>query len=237
METDKKDKVIIALIIGIIIIISNNFVKSQKKDELVFENTSSSIDKYQNDKFYNSNNEDDNISGKDQKDSNKKVHISGEINNPGVYEIKDDYRLEDLVNDAGGLTKDANLDKINLALKLEDQMRIIIPNINFKDNDINEGNNLLGPQNNQESLNKKININIADQTELMSLPNIGEKRAQAIIEYRQDKKFEKIEDIKNVSGIGDKYFEAMKDKIVVDWGGGVWNYQPEVGMDLELYII
>ena len=216
METDKKDKVIIALIIGIIIIISNNFVKSQKKDELVFENTSSSIDKYQNDKFYNSNNEDDNISGKDQKDSNKKVHISGEINNPGVYEIKDDYRLEDLVNDAGGLTKDANLNKINLALKLEDQMRIIIPNINSKDNDINEGNNLLGPQNNQENLNKKININIADQTELMSLPNIGEKRAQAIIEYRQDKKFEKIEDIKNVSGIGDKYFEAMKDKIVVD---------------------
>ena len=120
-----------------------------------------------------------------------------------------------MVNDAGGLTENADLNKINLALKLEDQMRIIIPNINDKDN--NENNTttqLISPINVND--NKKVDINTADKSELMTLPNIGEKRADAIIEYRQKNKFNKIEDIKNVSGIGDKYFEAMKDMIVVN---------------------
>ena len=205
METDRKDKLIIALIIGIVIVLSHNFVSSQKSDELVFENASSSL---------KTDTEDEPIENTEN-NTIKKVHISGEINKPGVYEIKNDYRLEDLVNDAGGLTKNADVNKINLALKLEDQMRIIIPNINNKeDNENNITNQLIDPIN--ENDNKKININTADQNELMTLPNIGEKRANAIMEYRQKNKFNKIEDIKNVSGIGDKYFDAMKDMIVVN---------------------
>lgn len=213
METDRKDKLIIALIIGIVIVLSHNFVSSKKSDELVFENISSSLnDQKQAKPISNNDNKE-----KSEKSTLKKVHISGEINKPGVYEINDNYRLEDLVNDAGGLTENADLNKINLALKLEDQMRIIIPNINDKDN--NENNTttqLISPINVND--NKKVDINTADKSELMTLPNIGEKRADAIIEYRQKNKFNKIEDIKNVSGIGDKYFEAMKDMIVVNWG-------------------
>ncbi|KWZ99890.1 MAG: ComEA family DNA-binding protein [Anaerococcus vaginalis] len=211
METDKKDKLIIALIIGIVIVLSHNFVSSQKSDDLVFENISSSLDDKKQTKLINSNDNKE----KNEKAIIKKVHISGEINKPGVYEINDDYRLEDLVNDAGGLTDSADIKKINLALKLEDQMRIIIPNVNDKDN--NENNmtsQLISPINQND--NKKIDINTADQSELMTLPNIGEKRADAIIEYRQKNKFNKIEDIKNVSGIGDKYFDAMKDMIIVN---------------------
>lgn len=211
METDKKDKLIIALIIGIVIVLSHNFESSQKSDDLVFENISSSLDDKKQTKLINSNDNKE----KNEKAIIKKVHISGEINKPGVYEINDDYRLEDLVNDAGGLTDSADIKKINLALKLEDQMRIIIPNVNDKDN--NENNmtsQLISPINQND--NKKIDINTADQSELMTLPNIGEKRADAIIEYRQKNKFNKIEDIKNVSGIGDKYFDAMKDMIVVN---------------------
>ncbi|MDU7163501.1 MAG: helix-hairpin-helix domain-containing protein [Anaerococcus vaginalis] len=213
METDRKDKLIIALIIGIVIVLAHNFINSQKKDELVFENASSSIaEKNENSKAVNSSNID---KKSESKTSSKKVHISGEINKPGVYEIKNDYRLEDLVNDAGGLTKNADINKINLALKLEDQMRIIIPNINDKDNEKNNvANQQISPIN--ENNNKKININTADKAQLMNLPNIGEKRAEAIIEYREKNRFNKIDDIKNVSGIGDKYFEAMKDIIVVD---------------------
>lgn len=211
METDRKDKLIIALIIGIVIVLSHNFVSSKKSDELVFENISSSLnDQKQAKPISNNDNKE-----KSEKSTIKKVHISGEINKPGVYEINDNYRLEDLVNDAGGLTENADLNKINLALKLEDQMRIIIPNKNDKDN--NENNTttqLISPINVND--NKKVDINTADKSELMTLPNIGEKRADAIIEYRQKNKFNKIEDIKNVSGIGDKYFEAMKDMIVVN---------------------
>lgn len=211
METDRKDKLIIALIIAIVIVLSHNFVSSKKSDELVFENISSSLNDQKQAKVISNNDNKE----KSEKSTIKKVHISGEINKPGVYEINDNYRLEDLVNDAGGLTDNADINNINLALKLEDQMRIIIPNVNDKDN--NENNmtsQLISPINQND--NKKIDINTADQNELMTLPNIGEKRADAIIEYRQKNKFNKIEDIKNVSGIGDKYFEAMKDMIVVN---------------------
>ena len=208
MDADKKDKLIIALIIGIVIILSRNFVNKKKKDELVFENTSSSVsieanqlsNKETREKIENNN-------------TTMKVHISGEINKPGVYDIKDNYRLEDLVNDAGGLTNNADINKINLAMKLEDQMHIIIPNKNNQENNQTQ-DQLVTPTNTNE--NKKININSADKNSLMTLPNIGDKRAEAIIEYRQRNKFNKIDDIKNVSGIGDKYFEAMKDMIVVD---------------------
>lgn len=208
MEADKKDKLIIALIIGIFIILSRNFVNNQKKDELVFENASSSVSI-----------EDNQLRNKETREkieNNKttmKVHISGEINKPGVYDIKDNYRLEDLVNDAGGLTNNADINRINLAMKLEDQMHIIIPNKNNQENNQTQ-DQLVTPTNTNE--NKKININSADKNSLMTLPNIGEKRADAIIEYRQKNKFNKIDDIKNVSGIGDKYFEAMKDMIVID---------------------
>ena len=208
METDRKDKLIIALIIGIVIILSKNFVNNQKKDELVFENASSSIS------IESNNTSTKDLNEKTENDSTMKVHISGEIKNSGVYDIKEDYRLEDLVNDAGGLTENADINKINLAMKLEDQMRVIIPNKNDKDNNDQLQNQLVTPTNTNE--NKKININHADKDLLMTLPNIGEKRAEAIIEYRQKNKFNKIDDIKNVSGIGDKYFEAMKDIIVVD---------------------
>lgn len=208
MDADKKDKLIIALIIGIVIILSRNYVNNQKKDELVFENTSSSVSI-----------EDNQLSNKETREkiennnTTMKVHISGEINKAGVYDIKENYRLEDLVNDAGGLTNNADINRINLAMKLEDQMHIIIPNKNNQENNQTQ-DQLVTPTNTNE--NKKININNADKNSLMTLPNIGEKRAEAIIEYRQKNKFNKIDDIKNVSGIGDKYFEAMKDMIVVD---------------------
>ena len=96
-------------------------------------------------------------------------------------------------------------------MKLEDQMKIYIPNINEKsENDTNIQD--LSSDNTNSS---KVNINLATKEELMTLPNVGEKRADAIIEYREMNKFEKIEDIKNVTGIGDKFFEAMKELISV----------------------
>lgn len=199
MKTDKKDKIIIALVIGVVLILAKNF--NERNDQILIEKNDEQVENIIGEK-------EDNREVK----KTKKVHISGEVNKAGVYEIEDDDRLDDLVKKAGGLTENADLNSINLSMILEDEMRIIIPNINDADKNID-------PMPLMDSTDdEKININTASKEELMTLPNIGEKRADSILEYRENNKFEKIEDIKNVSGIGDKFFEQLKDLIKTDWG-------------------
>lgn len=119
-----------------------------------------------------------------------------------------------MINEAGGLTDKASEKTLNLAQRLDDQMKIYIPNIDEENSleniDPNQAANISA-----SSKSELININTASKEELMSLPNIGDKRADAIIEYRSANKFEKIEDIKNVTGIGDKFYEALKDLITI----------------------
>ncbi len=137
------------------------------------------------------------------------VHISGQVHNPGVVKLEPGARVIDAVNAAGGLKNDADLDKINLAKKLQDEDKIYIPKIG---EDIDE--NLLDFQNSVEDGNK-ININTCTKEELMSLPGIGEVLADRIIQYREKTPFKKVEDLMNVSGIGEKKFESIKDMIIV----------------------
>ena len=144
-----------------------------------------------------------------------KVHITGQINREGVYEIKDGDRLEDLINKAGGLSPDADSKSLNLAMKLEDQMKIYIPSKDEILDQEDASTDQIISNADPSSQEGKININEASKEELMTLPNIGEKRAQAIIDYRESKKFETIEEIKNVTGIGDKFYQAMQDLITV----------------------
>lgn len=220
MDNDKKDKIIIALAILIVLTLSYNFVNKKENEDFIVKGSNASISSLSNE-FDGENKDKVNTNNSESNgDFSIKVHISGEVKNPGVYTVDKNDRLDDLVNDAGGLSDKADIDRINLALRLKDQMRIIIPNVNDKENDNNQiDDKALGIIDGVDNENSdKVNINTADQTTLMTLPNIGEKRALAIIEYRENNKFNKIEDIKNVSGIGDKYFEAMKDMIVVDWG-------------------
>lgn len=214
MPKDRKDKIIFAGMIFLAFLIANFFSneglinKFTKDDEIVMVSDSNQENKVENNKDIP-----DEIMNQD-----KKVYISGEIKNSGVYDINNGDRLDDLVKRAGGLTEKADINSINLAMRLEDQMKIYIPNIDENQNINNDNTNLaIGQVSNDltDLQNKKININLASKEELMTLPNIGEKRAQAILDYRQENRFEKIEDIKNVSGIGDKYFEAMKDLITV----------------------
>lgn len=204
MKTDKKDKLIIALVIGIVLILAKNF--NQRNDQVSIEKADGQVVNFIDNADIN--NED--IASDSKVKTIKKVHISGEINKAGVYEIEDNDRLEDLVNKAGGLTQNANLDSINLSMILEDQMRIIIPNINDPEKIIDQNPVI------DSTTDEKVNINTASKEELMKLPNIGDKRADSIIEYRQNNKFENIEDIKNVSGIGNNYFEQMKELIKID---------------------
>ena len=149
------------------------------------------------------------------------IYISGEVKNPGVVELKYDDRLGDGVDLCGGLTKDANLNGINLAMKIKDEGHYIIPKVGEEtadtvtnDNEYrNENNTLNEPESNNDN---KININTADLSELDSLPGFGQVTAQKIIEYRQEHtKFNSIEELMNIKGIGEKKFNNVKDYIYV----------------------
>jgi competence protein ComEA len=148
------------------------------------------------------------------------IFISGEVKEPGVVTIEGDKRLSDAIDKLGGFTSEANLNKINLAMRIEDEKHYIIPKIG----DDTDTNNAVGgisdevaiESSNQNETNK-ININIADIQELDTLPGVGEATANKIINYRDEKgKFNSIEDIKNVNGIGDKKYEDIKDKISIN---------------------
>ena len=214
MPKDRKDKIIFAGVIFLAFLVANFFYNDgiisrfTKNDDIVIVSEENKEGKLEN----------NNEIADDLTSQDKKVYISGEVKNSGVYDIQDGDRLDDLVKRAGGLTEKADINSINLAMRLEDQMKIYIPNIDESQNiNLDNANLAIGQVDPilSSSQNNKVNLNLATKEELMTLPNIGEKRAQAIIDYRQENRFEKIEDIKNVSGIGEKYFEAMKDLITV----------------------
>ncbi len=162
------------------------------------------------------------------------VDIKGEVISPGIYELPSTSRVIDVINKAGGLTDIADTSVINLSKKIEDEMVIII----YSEYEVN---NWLTTKQEEEYLQEKcqnseeskiendacisdnaiennetlININTATKEELMTLSGIGETKALAIISYREKTPFTSIEDIKNVSGIGDSTYNEIKDYITV----------------------
>lgn len=146
-----------------------------------------------------------------------KIHIIGEVNNPGIYEVLLGSRIQDVIIAAGGQTKDADLDKVNLAYELEDGQKIRIPSI-FDEkiayiyND--SGENVI--ENNENTESVKINLNKATLEELQKINGVGPSLAEKIISYRKENgKFKSIEDLKNVSGIGEKKYESIKEYVQV----------------------
>lgn len=145
-----------------------------------------------------------------------KTYISGEVKNPGVYEMEIGDRIIDLLVIAGGFTEDADENIVNMAEKIEDEQHIVIPKIGeyIDKNDFNVQNNNSDDISDAYSL---ININDCDKEDLETLPGIGTVIAEAIIEYRdKNGKFEDIEELKNVYKIGDKTFDRIKDRITLD---------------------
>lgn len=159
-----------------------------------------------------------------EEESNRKIiiYITGEIQKEGVYELKENSRILDAIEMAGGLKEDADIEDINLAQVLEDENKIYIPNKNIKkDNENNISKNTTETTKKENKMpkniqNTKININTATQTELETLPGIGPSTALKIVNYRKEKgKFKNIQDIKNVNGIGDSKFNKIKDLIKI----------------------
>lgn len=139
------------------------------------------------------------------------VYISGEVKNPGVYYIEEESRVVDLVEMCGGFTEDADISDINLAEKLNDAEKIDVPKLVVEEASEGEDNIVLENKN-----NGLVNINTATKEELKELKGIGDTLADNIIEYRKQTKFETIEDILNVNGIGNSKFEVIREYICVN---------------------
>lgn len=172
------------------------------------------------------------------------VDIKGEVKKPGVYKLKENSRVIDAINASGGLTKKAYTKYINLSRILKDE-NVIIVNSTSEIKKVSSGNNITEVKINNDSKNsasiseselitndnvkseedntvnslennQKVNINTATKEELMKLSNIGESKAEKIIDYRTaNGNFNSIEDIKKVSGIGDKLYDSIKENITV----------------------
>ena len=149
----------------------------------------------------------ENVSLKEEK---IKVHISGEVISPGVIEIEEGARIIDAIDMAGGVTEEADIRNVNLAYVLEDAMKINIPNVNDEQEEVVSG------KNSDKKNNVMININTATAEDFQKLDGIGNSMALRIVSYRKENgKFNSIEDLKNISGIGDSKFERIKNNICI----------------------
>ena len=138
------------------------------------------------------------------------IYIAGAVTNPGVYELDEGSRIKDALELAGGPSDGADMLRVNLAARLKDEQQIIVPKEGeMVDKQLVEGQNI--------GSDSRININTADHAKLMELPGIGQVTANNIIAYRTEHgMFKSIEDIKNVTRIGEKTFERFKELITVE---------------------
>ena len=163
------------------------------------------------------------------------IHVTGAVNNQGIVRLEEGARIADAIEQAGGLTEEADVSQINLAYILEDGQKIYIPTKEeVKEatelrNSLTEnqkyiisesGNGVISDSKNGKNNNEKgvgkVDINKASRDELNTLPGIGDVTAERIIEYRENNgDFSKIEDLKEVSGIGEAKYEKIKEMITV----------------------
>ena len=205
---NKKEKIIIITIATIMLVFVGFYIITKTNDLDYIE-----LETEENDQI-----EETSINEESLREEGKIiVHVTGEVKKQGIVEVEEGSRISDVIDAAGGVTNEADLGKINLAYIVEDGQKIYVPNVNDKidiENVTKEaGENVVENSNNKSN---KVNINTASQTELETLSGIGPSTALKIINYREKNgDFEKIEDIKNVPGIGDAKFESLKESICI----------------------
>lgn len=202
-----KEKIIISVvilvisIIGLKLFLSKNAAKVDQFEEVVLTDTTDLIaetEKENNDvvKMY--------------------VDIKGAVKLPGMYEVTSDMRVLNVIDMAGGLKETADDSQVNFSQRIEDQMVIYIP---VEGEELSE-TAIAGTNSNTANISKnedgKVNLNQATKEELMTLSGVGEKKAEKIIEYREENgSFKTIEDLKNVNGFGEKSFESLEKYISI----------------------
>jgi len=229
MEKFKNNKIFIIVIIvifvfGVIAVIyqkvkdkNNSFINYELENSIYQDNNNEIENSQENSTKDNSINSVDNA-----ETSEICIHIIGEVKIQGIVILNDGDRIIDAIEKAGGATEYADLEKVNLAFKLSDGQQVCIPNINDKNEEFvfvydSSGKNVITDNKDVDNnKNSKVNINTATQTELETLTGIGPSIAAKIIQYRKENgMFKSIEELKNISGIGDSKFESIREEVVV----------------------
>jgi competence protein ComEA len=200
---NQKQKILIGVIVTIMLFVIGYYLvwKTDEGEAVIINNETEVVEK-------------------ETKPENIIIHITGCVENSGIIKAEKGARIADIIEAAGGLTLDANIERVNLAYKVQDGQKIYIPSIN--DEILTEivssksGENVIIEDKIEGNSNEIININTATQAELEKLTGIGPSTAMKIIEYREKNgKFTAIEEMKNITGIGDAKFDAMREEICI----------------------
>lgn len=226
----KKEKIIGIVIVLCIAVTTGIFVMGFREANEFADIDAVKMFKNTDDIKENSSNENDKSNEQNKNNENNKeiqkkeeivVEIKGEVVKPDVYSLSLDSRVNELIEKAGGLTEKADINGINRASLLADGECIVIKNIDNKESEeVVDLNSDLGVNNNTSTAaqNKDgiININTATADDFKTLNGIGDSKANAIIDYREQiGKFKSVDEIKNVTGIGEKTLEKIKDKLKI----------------------
>ena len=190
---------VVLLFIVILMLMKNN----ETSEHMTTSNANNS--QFNNNEKYNKN--DNNLSTSSKENSTIYVDVKGAVKLPDVYKMKKNDRVKDVLKKAK-VSENADITKINLSEKLTDQKMIYIPN----KNETKLNATLTNQSNLDTSESIKVNLNTANERELLNVPGIGPTKVKEIIKYREEKgQFNKVEDLKQVRGIGGKTFEKLKD--------------------------
>ena len=154
----------------------------------------------------------------DQGDKNEgmvTVDVKGAVKKPGVYQLKSSSRVHDALLKAGGMTDEADLKSINQAQKLVDEAVVYVAKVG--ENVVDVTTNTSASSATSQAKSGLVNLNTATEADFQTISGIGQKRAQDIIAYREaNGKFKSVDDLKNVTGIGAKTLEKLKEYVTVD---------------------
>lgn len=211
-KSESKGKPKVQFIIGIAIVVLAIIVF------ILWNLFSSSSGEFQVGEKDNSKQANEQTNANKQEEASIYVHISGCVNKPGLYELSAKARVAEAIEKAGGASDEANLDALNLAEKLQDGQHIVVESktASVNANVSNDQNLNSESQGTESSKSGKVNINTADESLLQSVSGIGPSKASKIVAYREKNgKFKSVDDLVNVSGIGEKTLASIKDQLCI----------------------
>lgn len=208
----------IALGLSLLGAIAASFILLQGRDQggtdvqQLTEQTSSSSS-YMNEKSDKSNE----ISQAETEDQLVTVDVKGAVKKPGVYQLQSNSRVHDALEKAGGLTDEADLKSVNQAQKLSDEAVVYVAKVGENAVDVTTSAPASATSGTGQAKSALVNLNTATEADFQTISGIGQKRAQDIIAYREaNGRFKSVDELKNVSGIGAKTLEKLKEYVTVD---------------------